>query len=142
LRSKCDNVIAVDVNEENLIRLAGNKYYKDLRQNDGKDIPTFSEVVDFVFCYDAMVHFDLDVVISYLQETYRVLRTGGTAFFHHSNIITSQTDIMKNPHCRNCMNKYLFSYLAKHAGLQVVKQEMITWAGIEDLDCFTLLRKA
>lgn len=95
-----------------------------------------------IFCYDAMVHFDREVVLSYLQETYRVLRLGGMGLFHHSNYSENpNTHFSQNPHARAFMSAELFSNYAKQAGLKVVEQRIIRWGNNPDLDCITLVSK-
>jgi ubiquinone/menaquinone biosynthesis C-methylase UbiE len=142
LRRSFKTVLGVDVNRENIDYCSQHKTYDELLETDGMTIPVSDASVDYVFCFDTMVHFDVDVVHSYLKQTKRVLIDDGLGFFHHSNIITCQIDISKNPHYRNCMNKTLFAYLANIVGLHVVKQLEIDWDGCNNLDCLTLVKKS
>jgi cyclopropane fatty-acyl-phospholipid synthase-like methyltransferase len=41
---------------------------------------------DFVYAFDVFVHFDLHMMWTYLQEIRRVLKKGGRAFLHTSNL--------------------------------------------------------
>lgn len=83
------NITLVDVLECN-IKFVSSRFcnYNNIRyyQNNGHDL---SELPDMtytaLFTYDAMVHFELLDIYEYLRETYRVLRAGGMALFHHSN---------------------------------------------------------
>lgn len=102
--------------------------------------------ISFVFTFDSMVHFDDEVVFSYIDETSRVLGAGGLGFFHHSNYTASPGgDFRKNPHARNFMSQAFFIHRARKAGLDVVRSETIDWGGgenfVECLDCLTLVRK-
>lgn len=57
--------------------------------NDGMTIPgeaVANATITLVFSWDSMVHFPPIAVTSYLAEVRRVLRPGGTAFLHHSNL--------------------------------------------------------
>jgi hypothetical protein len=46
----------------------------------------------------AMVHFEYDAVISYIQDGFRILKYGGRALFHHSNLDTRPDfDYKDNP---------------------------------------------
>jgi ubiquinone/menaquinone biosynthesis C-methylase UbiE len=96
-----------------------------------------------IYCFDAMVHFDSDVVRSYLRDTRRVLQMGGRAFFHHSNY-TGGYDWKKNPHARNFMSREMFAHYADKERLKIVKQEVINWGGGHlglDVDCLTLVER-
>jgi ubiquinone/menaquinone biosynthesis C-methylase UbiE len=105
----------------------------------------FSPVPDgwatFVFCYDAMVHFDSDVVRAYLQDCKRVLPSGTTGFFHHSNTTDDSIPWGQTRHARNFMSASLFRHYAVKEGLEVVTQEVIDWGGVAQLDCLSLVRR-
>jgi ubiquinone/menaquinone biosynthesis C-methylase UbiE len=95
-----------------------------------------------VFCYDAMVHFDCEVVSSYLRDTFRVLKSGGRALLHHSNYSGNPGgDYRDNPHWRNFMTASLFFHFACKAGFKVVESNIITWGTTIGLDGLTLLEK-
>jgi SAM-dependent methyltransferase len=94
----------------------------------------------FIYCFDAMVHFDSDVIRSYLRDAYRALKPGGRAFLHHSNY-TGGYDWRKNPHSRNFMSKEMFAHYADKERLEMIKQEVIDWDKDSNLDCLTLLQK-
>ena len=54
--------------------------------NNGFDFsPVQDNTITLIYCFDAMVHFDSDVVRSYLSDARRILKPGGRAFLHHSN---------------------------------------------------------
>jgi SAM-dependent methyltransferase len=61
--------------------------HAEFHANDGRSLPMVTDAsVDFVFSFDSLVHADARIMTAYLQEIGRVLRTGGTAFLHHSNM--------------------------------------------------------
>ena len=95
-----------------------------------------------VFCYDAMVHFDPEVVKSYVSDTKRVLRPGGRALYHHSNFNKPEgMAYSATKHARNRMTQQEFIGYAKQAGLLVVESQVIRWGAEVELDCVTLLEK-
>jgi SAM-dependent methyltransferase len=109
--------------------------------NNGFDFqPVLDGDVTLVYCFDAMVHFDSDVVRSYLRDTHRVLAPGGRGFFHHSNY-SGGNDWLANPAGRNCMTKEMFAHYTRKEGLNVLSQRVIPWAGESDLDCLTLVER-
>jgi SAM-dependent methyltransferase len=101
-----------------------------------------SASITAVFCYDAMVHFHRDVVKSYLQDTFRILRPGGKGLFHHSNYtLNPDISFAKNPHARAFMSAALFASIAIESGLEVVEQKLLRWGEIDELDCLSLVRR-
>ncbi|MCC1482863.1 class I SAM-dependent methyltransferase [Roseibaca sp. Y0-43] len=125
-------VIGVDVLEENIAYCAlrfADVDHLELIRNDGVTLDgVASGSVSFVFCFDSMIHFDSDVVRAYLKEFARVLRPGGHAFLHHSNLTRNPGgDFQRNVHARNFMSIPMFSHYAQKEGLQVLKQKAIDW---------------
>lgn len=137
----------VDVNEENL-QFTKKRFseYKNISyiHNNGKDLQDIqNESVTFIYCWDAMVHFDIADVCSYVGEFYRILKPGGIGFCHHSNYTNGVgLDIRKNPHCRNFMSKDIFNHLVVTRGLKMIDQKLRGWDGeLKDLDCLSLFQK-
>jgi len=114
--------------------------------NDGKSIPLTENdsPVDFVFSWDSLVHADREVMEAYLREIARVLRPGGRAFIHHSNLADCpKGDYPKHARDPGVSAERVRQYVANHvAGLWVVSQELVDWGGCGALiDCFTVLTK-
>ncbi|MBK6736524.1 MAG: class I SAM-dependent methyltransferase [Haliea sp.] len=103
--------------------------------------PIEDSCISLMYCFDAMVHFNPDVVRSYLFDTVRVLRPGGQGFFHHSNY-TGGKDWRGNPAARNYMSANLFSDLCGEAGLRVLNQKIIDWGSHKNLDCLTMVERS
>jgi SAM-dependent methyltransferase len=136
----------VDINSENVAFLR-ERFASDPKVeyhiNNGYSLP-FIDVhkASFIYCFDAMVHFDSDVVRAYLREFARILVPGGHAFAHHSNYVGNPGgDPHRNPAWRNFMSQELFIHYACKEGLSVVRQKKIDWQWDGTfIDCFTLLR--
>jgi SAM-dependent methyltransferase len=146
IAGQCGKLTLVDMHAENIEfcrrRLAGHRNV-DYLVNNGFDLWPFpSGQASAVFSYDAMVHFGPDVVGAYLFEIARVLRPGGRALLHHSNNSDSpQWSQDRNPHARHFMTKGLFDVLARGAGLRVIDALVISWAGVNHLDCISMVQK-
>ena len=81
-------------------------------------------------------------IFQYLKETKRILVKGGKALFHHSNNTENyRITYSTGKHGRNYMSKDIFAHLADRAELKVLEQQVISWGGIEKLDCVTLAEK-
>ena len=146
LAEKARLVYCVDINPEN-IKFLRQRFADDQRfvvvHNDGSTLSFFEKSsVDLLYCFDALVHFDLEIIQSYLKEGYRVLRTGGHAFIHCSNYTGNPGGhFSNNPHWRNFMSFELFSHLAIKAGFAVRHARKIDWGDVRELDCVFLLNK-
>jgi ubiquinone/menaquinone biosynthesis C-methylase UbiE len=135
----------VDIHESNL-DACRRRFGTDPRiaysPTDGCTLPVPDASLSFLFCFDAMVHFDSDVVRAYLRETRRALRPGGHAFLHHSNEHRFPTrDFRQHPHWRNFLSLGLMAHYAAKEGLAVVRQQALDWNHDgSDSDGLTLLR--
>lgn len=143
---RAGKLIVADIHEANLEicrqRLSDHTNVEYLLNNGYDYQPVPANSLTAIYCYDAMVHFSPDVVASYLADCGRVLVPGGHAFFHHSNYPAPlDRSYGSNPHARNHMTAGLFAELASQAGLEVVTQQVISWGGIEDLDCLSLVQR-
>ena len=148
--NQASQLILMDVNEPN-IKACKHRFqdynHVQVIQNNGYNLqPLATNSVDSIFCYDAMVHFEMNIVESYLKDCYRVLKPNGKALFHHSNLTDYPGNHYKqNPHWRNFMSKEIFAHLAKRSGFEVLEQIVIDWGEGEEhysnLDCITLVSK-
>ncbi len=136
----------VDILSEN-IEFCRHRFGADKRVDyvltDGLSLsPIASESTTLVFCFDAMVHFDSDTVRAYLDEFARVLRPGGRGFCHHSNYTGNPGgDWRANPEWRNFMSRELFAHYAAKAGLRILRSDLVDWANLPGLDCYTLFER-
>jgi ubiquinone/menaquinone biosynthesis C-methylase UbiE len=143
----CKTVYCVDINKENTDVLS--KRFKDEKRvtvitNNGFAIPELAaNSITLFYTFDAMVHFDSDIVRAYLREVARVLKKGaGRAFLHHSNYnLKPGGDPHKNPGWRNFMSMDMFAHYAIKEGFVVEKQEKVDWLSDKTfIDGFSLLR--
>jgi|SRR5665213_3376110 len=139
-------ITIVDINPDN-IRFCKQRFVGDSRFayvcNDGAVLNGIEDnSITFFYTFDSMVHFDIEIVLSYLKEAFRVLAPGGRAFFHYSNFDQSPgADFRKNPHWRNFMSRRLFEHFALRAGFTIVQSGNQPWGKIPDLDAISLLEK-
>ena len=136
------NITLIDIVEDNL-KQCKERFGKDgisYVLGDGNSIPLKGSSISTVYCFDAMVHFEPEVVYNYIQEVKRVLIPGGKAFLHHSNYSGFLDDDWRyNPHARNFMTRELFCYWARKAELKIISSNVIDWGQEQRLDCITVL---
>jgi SAM-dependent methyltransferase len=137
-------LILVDIQPGN-IAVCRRRFGRDPRityiVNSGYDLREVpSGQVTLLYCFDAMVHFDSDVVRAYLAEARRVLAPGGRAFLHHSNYQGGH-DWRAAPHSRAFMSQALMAHYAHKEGLSVLRQQVMDWGGEPGLDCLSLLER-
>lgn len=134
----------MDVNQDNLgpasalLKSLNTKIDIELMKANGSD---FSDILnkkyDFLYCWDAMVHFDIIDVVGYIKTIANIIH--GYALIHHSNIQMLTTDIRNNPHWRNFMGKDVFAQICLSCGHSIVWQREMDW-GEKNLGCLTLIQ--
>lgn len=143
---RAGKITLVDVNEEN-INFCKNRFQAlpniSYLVNSGFDLKAIADSsVTAIFSYDAMVHFDLFDIASYLDEAYRILVPNGLVLFHHSNYSNGPGQwYTLNPGWRNFMSADIFKHLAINSGFKVIEQRIIDWVGQSNLDCISLCKK-
>lgn len=115
--------------------------------NDGYALPTVADSsVDFAFSWDSLVHVERDVMESYVLELARVLRRGGVAVLHHSNL-GSHPDLFE-PGAKpaqttgwrgTTMTAAALREACTAAGLWCPVQEPRTFAGPRTIDCISVV---
>ncbi|TCH97246.1 class I SAM-dependent methyltransferase [Roseococcus sp. SYP-B2431] len=111
--------------------------------NAGNDLPGCEDGgYSALFCYDAMVHFELLDVIAYLRETHRVLRPGGRALLHVSNNRQNPGGFyQQNTHWRNFGSLDVFLHLADRLGFILLDSRVLDWPGAREIDGLMLLER-
>merc|ERR1712113_813969 len=104
-------------------------------------VPIPDESVTFVYQFDSGVHFHRRVIKSYLHEFERVLKPGGTGFFHYSNLgassqhsIADDENPLMNVEARSNMTQALFEEYAQDAGLEILCNSPVSWNNVDGID--------
>jgi SAM-dependent methyltransferase len=170
LKELCSRLIVVDLSAKCIEacrqRFAGCSHIA-CHVNDGRSLDMVDdESVDFVFCFDSLVHAEDGVMEAYAAHLARKLKTDGVAFLHHSNVgayrrlywiqrkllrssrllrVLSRCGLMDNVVSLGrdpTMTAEKMSAYADEHGLQVISQEEITWNLKRTLvDCISILVK-
>ena len=157
-----EKVIAADINEECVgycrERFSGAKNV-ECHLLDGVSLSDIlSNSLTLIYSWDSMVHFEPDVIASYVKDISRALAPGGHSFIHHSNNCHNNVKDFKNePHWRNYMSKEIFKTLINENGLKIISQDIIGWdeslikkddlensdlsGYVPDLDCISVFYK-
>jgi SAM-dependent methyltransferase len=118
--------------------------------NDGCTLAMVADAsVDFAFSWDSLVHVERDAACSYARELGRVLRAGGHAFVHHSNLGAyperqRDFDWARDLHGRGRhMSAQAWREACADAGLHCLSQELLPWgsSGLY-IDCVSLVRRS
>lgn len=148
LKDYCSSLLLVDL-AANCIEFCRHRFrdepHLEFFVNDGSSLSFIpDETVDFVFSFDSLVHADLQVIGDYLAEIERVLKFGGRAVLHHSNLaslIEQENGVLKgNLHLRD-REVSAARVLDKTAELKTLEcrtQELISWDDSSRLlDCIS-----
>lgn len=149
--NKAKSVTLVDILEKNIQfcqeRYSGFSnvsYYK----NNGYNLEELApNSYTALFCYDAMVHFEMLDIYHYLNDIQRVLKKDGYVLLHHSNNHDPKASFGAAEHGRAFMTRELFAHMSFRAGFDVVEQKLINWGSessndfVENCDCISLLKK-
>lgn len=112
-------------------------------------LPIPESSVNFIYSWDAMVHFELDVIEKYVSIFSEILKTDGGGFIHHSSYKDMPDAVNKliwhqNPHSRTYVSAAEVKRVFENNGLKVVKQHQFIWGNQKNgevLDCITVFKK-
>jgi ubiquinone/menaquinone biosynthesis C-methylase UbiE len=161
LKNICDRLILVDLSEQ-CIETCKDRFSSfsniDFHVNDGKSLSMIPDnSIDFVFSMDSLVHCEVDVIDSYLNQLSVKLKSDGIGFFHHSNlgeyidpegIIIGNKDELDKLYSTPLHNRgktvsaNIFRSIGEKYDLQLISQELINWAGSQQtVDCLSIFVK-
>jgi SAM-dependent methyltransferase len=160
LRNLCTDYVGIDLSPDCVTacreRFSGFPHMR-FGSTTGLSLPGVEDAsVEFAISYDSLVHVDAMVLEGYVGELARVLRPGGAAFIHHSNLgayldgitgeLTVENTCWRDPE----MTAGRMRDLCSRTSLQCRVQELINWqlhprwiveelSGGKLTDCFSLL---
>lgn len=109
--------------------------------NDGKSLDAVAgRTFDLIFSYDSLVHADMDAIEPYVPQIIQLLKPGGAAFIHHSNLAASPG--VEHGLRSTEVSAERVAALIERSGGKVLIQEV--WGGNAkaDSDCFSTFCKA
>jgi SAM-dependent methyltransferase len=144
---QCGKLVLLDVNETN-IAFCRNRFQRQGTVecyviNGFSLAPIEADSVTALFTYDAMVHFEPEIVLAYIRDTARVLKAGGRALFHHSAYAGQPgSHYSERPYYRNFMTPDLVRHVAIRSGFEMLDQYVFSWGPeAPNTECITLLEK-
>lgn len=149
LSTLTSGLIAVDYNQHALdltrarVGTSRGECEISYHRNNGSDLRMVPDAsVTAIYCWDSAVHFDKSVVLTYISEFARVLKRGGSGFFHHSDLgDRAHKIISRNPHSRSNVSKELVARACQANGLTVTLQHPVPCSDPPIIDCATIFRK-
>lgn len=106
-------------------------------QNDGRSLSVVADQhFDLVFSFDSLVHVDIDVISNYIPQIINLLKPGGIAFLHHSNL-AAYPEIGEWQHRSRSVSADLVATLVEKNGGRVLIQETFNGGPDVGYDCFS-----
>ena len=142
----CGTLTLVDINATNIeacrARFAGRDNVRFV-VTPGNALPSCPDgAYSAIYCYDAMVHFEMLDVLDYLREFRRVLRVGGRALLHLSNNRSNPLGAcQENVHWRNFGDLDVFRHLAHRLNFSIIASQTVDWGGSPALDGLLLIER-
>jgi SAM-dependent methyltransferase len=157
LQAHCTSLIGVDLSSSCIAHCT--ERFRDhanvrFEVNDGLKLPGVDDAsIDFAFSFDSLVHAESDALSSYAAEIARVLRPGGSAFIHHSNLGGVRRSLWNKlkrrisgipfeMHWRAAsMSAEKMRVFAERNGMSCIQQEIIPWGNgwPELIDCISTI---
>lgn len=105
-------------------------------ENDGRSLAVVGATqFDVVFSFDSLVHADLDAMAAYVPQILRLLKSGGIAFLHHSNLAAHPGSDWQ--HRSPEVSAAIVADLVIRHGGRILIQEVFGGDGEIVPDCFT-----
>ena len=105
--------------------------------NDGLSLAAVAgETFDLVFSFDSLVHADLPVFEAYVPQILALLKPGGIAFLHHSNL-AAYAGAPAFQHRSPNVSATIVAGLVERAGGRVLVQEVFNGGDAVGYDGFT-----
>lgn len=106
--------------------------------NDGRSLAGVADQrFDLVFSFDSLVHADLDAIGEYIPAIITLLKPGGVAFLHHSNL-AAYPEVQEWQHRSRNVSATLVASLVERHGGQVMVQELFNGGPTVGYDCFSM----
>lgn len=110
-------------------------------------IPLENGCLDFIYSWDAMVHFNYKMLDIYISEFSRLIKSGGYCFIHHSNLLNAydnetslSENFNENEEWRAKISMQDVARIAMRNQFEILEQINLDW-GLKDLDSITVLKK-
>jgi hypothetical protein len=163
LAALCERLIVVDLSERCLKFCEQSfSHYSHIEYhvNDGMSLAMVeNNSIDFVFSFDSLVHAERDVIKAYLDQLAQKMTPDAVGFVHHSNLGAHSTFLRRTAKLTIEEKEWLtkqgvgddisrhwrapsvtaaaFEQDALQAGLACASQEIVNWATIRLIDCFS-----
>lgn len=143
---QCGTLTLADVNASNIEacrrRFAGSDKVRFM-VTPGNALPECGDgEYSALYCYDAMVHFEMLDVLDYMREFRRILRPGGRALLHLSNSRGNPTGFYhENVHWRNFGDLDVFRHFAHRLDFSLLESQAMDWGGAPGIDGVMLLER-
>jgi len=158
LQAQCASLIGIDL-APSCVEYCKKRFrdYANLefQVNDGLMLPMVDDrSIDFAFSFDSLVHVESNAVSSYVSELARVLKPGGVAFIHHSNLGAIRPSLVlwnkvkyvkfgiptfaRHGRAPSMSADKMRKFVAR-SGMSCLQQEIVPWENGPLIDCMSTI---
>jgi SAM-dependent methyltransferase len=141
----CRRYRGIDLSEQCVAYCRGRFAFRPdaaFHTNDGLSLAAVAgEQFDLVVSFDSLVHADMPVFEAYVPQILTLLKPGGVAFLHHSNL-AAYPSVAEFQHRSTSVSAERVAGLVAGHGGRVLVQELFNGGPAVGYDCFTLFGRA
>jgi hypothetical protein len=141
----CKTYVGIDLSEE-CVTACKNSFHNyphaAFYKNDGRTLSAGRDhKYDLIFSFDSLVHVELDIIESYVEQCLQMLARDGVAFIHHSNLLELKDSPGYSHFRATSVSATLVMERIQQYGGKTLVQEKMNWGGDRLHDCLTLFAR-
>lgn len=144
-----NKIIGIDINGSAIThckkKFSSNSNLQFIKNSENSISEVAANSIDFLYSWDAMVHFSKNDIQKYAPEFHRIVKPGAVGIIHHSNYKkvnpSASEQWSDNVHCRAKVSLTEVSEILKKVGFTILESKSLNWGGQANIDGITIFKK-